>query len=343
MRTGVTLIDITRAADQLLAEGERPTVDGVRKVLGTGSPATVNNLLKEYYQALPTRLNLPAAIATAAAELYQKIRETAQGEVQEQQEIFQRDLAGDREKLTADRNTFEADRASLLQQVATLTSEKQGQQEQISALQTKVSGLEKTLGEQAERAATAESRANSATEERERAAIKHAADVVHLREQAEGNERHLLARIEDQKTQNKRITGEREKESAAAQSRVATLETSVSEVTKSLAATRGELATAQRDLVREREQRTEVETALLNAQERLAKDQQGWIVERERMKNEVLLEQSAIKNLRQERDDAIREAARQEGKTLALLGQLEELRGELVAQRNSLDRVAKTP
>jgi len=86
-----------------------------------------------------------------------------------------------------------------------------------------------------------------------------------------------------------------------------------------------------------------VETALLNAQERLAKDQQGWIVERERMKNEVLLEQSAIKNLRQERDDAIREAARQEGKTLALLGQLEELRGELVAQRNSLDRVAKTP
>ncbi|TAM22870.1 MAG: hypothetical protein EPN60_16300 [Nevskiaceae bacterium] len=117
MRTGVTLIDITRAADQLLAEGERPTVDGVRKVLGTGSPATVNNLLKEYYQALPTRLNLPAAIATAAADLYQKIRETAQGQVAEQQEIFQRDLAADREKLGADRGAFESDRTSLQQQL----------------------------------------------------------------------------------------------------------------------------------------------------------------------------------------------------------------------------------
>lgn len=58
------------------------------------------------------------------------------------------------------------------------------------------------------------------------------------------------------------------------------------------------------------------------------------------MKNEVLLEQSASKQLRQERDDAMREAARQEGKTLALLGQLEEVRGELVAQRNPILRIA---
>lgn len=343
MRTGVTLIDITRAADQLLGEGERPTVDGVRKVLGTGSPATVNNLLKEYYQALPTRLNLPAAIATAAAELYQKIRETAQGEVAEQQEIFQRDLAADREKLSADRSAFESDKASLQQQLAALTSEKQGLQDQLSALQTKVLGLERNLSEQTERAAAAESRALSATEERERATAKHAAEVAHLREQAEGNERHLLARIEDQKTQTKRIATEREKEASAAQSRISALEISVSDTSKLLAATRGDLATAQRDLTREQSLRTEVEAALSNAQERLIKEQQAWATERERLKAELVLEQSAIKHLRQERDDGMREAARQEGKALALLGQLEEVRGELVAQRNSQDRVAKAP
>lgn len=343
MRTGVTLIDITRAADQLLAEGERPTVDGVRKVLGTGSPATVNNLLKEYYQALPTRLNLPAAIATAAAELYQKILETAQGEVAEQQEIFQRDLAADREKLSGDRSAFESDKASLQQQLAALTSEKQGLQEQLSALQTKVLGVERTLSEQTERAATAESRALSATEERERATAKHAAEIAHLREQAEGNERHLLARIEDQKIQTKRIATEREKEAAAAQGRISALETSVSESSKLLAANRGDLATAQRDLTREQSLRTEVEAALSNAQERLIKEQQAWAAERERLKAELVLEQSAIKHLRQERDDAIREAARQEGKALALLGQLEELRAELLAQRTPQDRVAKVP
>lgn len=343
MRTGVTLIDITRAADQLLAEGERPTVDGVRKVLGTGSPATVNNLLKEYYQALPTRLNLPAAIATAAAELYQKIRETAQGEVAEQQETFQRDLAADREKLASDRSVFESDKASLQQQNAALTSEKQGLQEQLSALQAKVLGLERALNEQTERAATAESRAISATEERERATAKHAAEVVSFREQAEGNERHLLARIEDQKTQTKRIATEREKESAAAQARISALEISVSEGSKVLAATRGDLTTAQRDLTREQALRAEVEGALSNAQERLTKDQQAWASERERLKGDVLLEKSANKHLRQERDDAMREAARQEGKAMALLGQLEEVRGELIAQRSSHDRVAKAP
>lgn len=334
MRTGVTLTDITRAADQLLAVGERPTVDGVRKVLGTGSPATVNNLLKEYYQALPTRLNLPAAIATAAAELYQKIRETAQGEVAEQQEIFQRDLAADRDKLSADRSAFESDKASLQQRLAALTSEKQGLQEQLSALQSKVVGLERSLSEQTERAAAAESRALSATEERERATAKHAAEVTHLREQAEGNERHLLARIEDQKTQAKRIATEREKEAAAAQSRISALETSLSENSKLLAAARGDLATAQRDLTRAQSLRTEVESALSNTHEQLTKEQQAWAAERERMKAELLLEQSAIKHLRQERDDAMREAARQEGKASALLGQLDGLKGELAAVRD---------
>lgn len=341
MRTGVTLIDITRAADQLLAEGERPTVDGVRKVLGTGSPATVNNLLKEYYQALPTRLNLPAAIATAAAELYQKIRETAQAEVAEQQSSFARDLENDRHKLASDRGAFESDRASLQQQLAALTSDKQGLLEQLSVQNTKILGLEKSLNEQTARAATAESRAQSATEERERAATKHAAEVTHLREQAEGNERHLLARIEDQKMQNKRISSEREKESAAAQTRIAALEVAASEANKALAAIRSDLATVQRDLAHERGVRAEAELAVSNAQERLLKDQQLWTVERERLKGEIAFEQSAIKQLRQDRDDAIREAARQEGKATALLGQLEDLRGELAAVRAKSDAAGK--
>lgn len=41
---GVTLADVTRAADQIIAEGERPTLDSVRRILGAGSPGTVNTL-----------------------------------------------------------------------------------------------------------------------------------------------------------------------------------------------------------------------------------------------------------------------------------------------------------
>lgn len=201
MRTGVTIADITRAADQLLADGERPTVDGVRRVLGTGSPATVNNLLKEYYQALPTRLNLPAAIATAAAELHQKILETARGEVAEEQEAARQQLAADRQQLETERRQFEEEKSSLQRQVTMLTSEKQSLLDQQTQLSVKLSSLERSLAEQTARAASAESKAQSALEERERAATRHASEVQHLRQQAEGNERHLLARIEDHKTQ----------------------------------------------------------------------------------------------------------------------------------------------
>lgn len=71
------------------------------------------------------------------------------------------------------------------------------------------------------------------------------------------------------------------------------------------------------------------------------KDQQLWIAERERLKSEAAIEQQAVKQLRQDRDDAIREAARQEGKAQALIAQVEELRGELAAQRSKAEPAVK--
>jgi hypothetical protein len=129
MRTGVTLSDITRAADQLLANGERPTVEGIRNFLGTGSPANVNSLLKEYYQALPARLNLPAPIATAAAELYEKVRSTAMEEVDGQRVELERQATLDREQLAQERRAFDSEKTTLRSQVASLTNDVQRQQE----------------------------------------------------------------------------------------------------------------------------------------------------------------------------------------------------------------------
>ena len=83
MRPGVTLEDITRAADQMLFAGHRPTVEGVRNILGTGSPATVNRHLNDYYLRLKDRLTLPPEIAAAAAELHAKTRVVAQAAVDE--------------------------------------------------------------------------------------------------------------------------------------------------------------------------------------------------------------------------------------------------------------------
>lgn len=333
MRTGVTLPDVTRAADQLLADGERPTVEGVRKVLGTGSPATVNNLLKEYYAALPNRLNLPAAIASAAAALYQQICDTALDEVRVQGEEKQAAFEADVAKLAADRRHFEDDRVRLQQQVASLEGDKQSGLALQAQQSTRITSLERALAEQTERAASAESRATAATEERERATQRHAQELQLLRSQAEGNERHLLGRIDDQQSQLKRLTADRDKEAAAHLQRVAGLETSLSEANKQAAALRNELSIAHRDFINERAHRQDGDRVHSEEIDRLSKEAQAIASEKDRLKSEAAQSAATLKRSVQERDDALREAARLEGKLQAHAARIEELREELAQLR----------
>ena len=58
---GVTQEQVNRAADALVAAGERPTVDRIRAFLGTGSPNTVTRLLEGWWQTLGGRLTAQQA------------------------------------------------------------------------------------------------------------------------------------------------------------------------------------------------------------------------------------------------------------------------------------------
>jgi chromosome segregation ATPase len=54
---------VERAADSLLRDGERPTIEKIRARLGRGSPNTVNPLLDQWWQRLAARLDAgPAAL-----------------------------------------------------------------------------------------------------------------------------------------------------------------------------------------------------------------------------------------------------------------------------------------
>lgn len=329
MRTGVTLVDITRAADQLLADGERPTVDGIRKFLGTGSPATVNALLKEYYQSLPARLNLPAPIATAAAELYEKVRSTALEEVAEQRAELERQVSAEREQIAQDRRTFEFEKTELKAHVSSLASQVEQLQGQLRQTNSKASQLEKDLSEQSERAAAAEAQVRAGEDERERANQRHSSEIQRLREQSEGNERHLLARIEEQKTQTQRVQADREKDAAAAAKRISELDVAVSEALKQQASLRAEIATAQREAMKRGEALAVSESALVRAQEDAAKVSTGHRETSERQRAQLEQVEKSVEQLKRERDDAIREAARVEGKLVVMKGQLDEVRAEL--------------
>jgi hypothetical protein len=161
---GVTIDDITRAADQLLADGERPTIDGIRRLLGTGSPATVNALLKQYFQSLQARLNLPAPIATAAAELYEQVQATAREELEKERAAAEGELAAGREALAQERRDFEVERTAFHQRVADLNADLERHREQLKATSAKLASTEKELGSQTTRATTAEAQARASAD-----------------------------------------------------------------------------------------------------------------------------------------------------------------------------------
>jgi hypothetical protein len=59
----VSAANVERAADALLRQGERPTVEKIRAALGGGSPNTVNPLLDAWWKRLAGRLDAgPAAL-----------------------------------------------------------------------------------------------------------------------------------------------------------------------------------------------------------------------------------------------------------------------------------------
>jgi len=60
---GIASTDIERAADALLREGKRPTIERIRARLGRGSPNTINPLLDVWWKRLAGRLDAgPAAL-----------------------------------------------------------------------------------------------------------------------------------------------------------------------------------------------------------------------------------------------------------------------------------------
>ena len=110
MARGITETDVHTAADELVAAGERPTVDRIRAHLGTGSPNTVTRWLETWWRGLAPRLHahrtqqaipeLPAPISRLAQQLWEQAVGVAHADVEQA-------LAHDRLQLDAQRRDLE--------------------------------------------------------------------------------------------------------------------------------------------------------------------------------------------------------------------------------------------
>lgn len=210
-----------------------------------------------------------------------------------------------------------------------ITDQERGR-EQLKSLTAKLAVTEKELSAQTTRASTAEAQFQAADQERERSNQKHVAELQRLKDQAEGNERHFLGRIEEQKVQVQRLTQDRERELSAAAKHAASLETALSESAKAQASLRSELAQAQRELAKRQDAAMAAEAALSRANEQGTKELTARQLELERVRAELESQKSSTEILKRERDEALRDAAKLERRLAALQLQLDEAKAEVV-------------
>jgi predicted nucleic acid-binding Zn-ribbon protein len=191
-------------------------------------------------------------------------------------------------------------------------------------------------------AGAADARASAVPEERERAEQRYISELQHVRDQTTGNERHLLSRIEEAQDQLKRLKAERESELAASAKRIGMLESAALESARELSGLGNDIASARREAAVLREAGVVAEAAALRAREGLANDLSAKQEELNRAVAEGVRLRSELNKAVIERNEAIREAGRHDGRAAAFQGQVEEMSRKNVELALALAAIQKS-
>ena len=233
---GVQEADVWAAADALLAQGQKPTIEKVRLHMGRGSPNTVAPMLDAWFSTLGARLGLnqqtqelrnsvPNEVLEAAQVLWsnalehaQKVaeqtldaREKAAVELQQQLEAQQGKLSQREEALQQQKNAMDAALKLAQVQREDLSRRLDEMQQQLTE---RDQWLEKLRLENAEQRKAQEAMREQHSKELESAAQER----QRLAEQFAGNERRMLAdldRSRQETEKNKKLHSEAERASLA--------------------------------------------------------------------------------------------------------------------------------
>lgn len=157
---GIQPADVFAAADALLAEGQRPTIERVRLKIGRGSPNTVSPLLERWFATLSARMagttrgtsssgNEAAAVPAAVQSAAQLLWDTARREAQAQEESAQ---ASVRDELQAREEALEEGLATLTQREAEFAQTRTSLDAALAAAQQVAEGFRQQLRDQAQEA-----------------------------------------------------------------------------------------------------------------------------------------------------------------------------------------------
>lgn len=268
MARGISEGDVFEAADQLLARGERPTIERVRQEIGSGSPNTVNRHLDAWWTSLANRIQgkngaaLPASLLELCQRLYEGVRTQA---VDEAKAIA-----------AASEQSQKEDRANVERMVQAVESEKAA----IAATVEKLREDLKVLGIRNEMLVADRARLTSELDavrkndedqrrriagfiaELEKAGASHRDEAAKIREQWQGNEARWLKEIDHLRDDAKRQRADSETRAKALGQKVAELEKSLGSAQRERIVLLSDLGKRETQLGKERETRVAAESAL---------------------------------------------------------------------------------
>jgi len=157
-RRGIQEEDVFRAADALLAEGLRPTIERVRLKIGRGSPNTVSPMLERWFASLGQRIaggtnpganlaagndaeGVPVSVRNATRLLWETARREAD-------DVQQQELARARAQLDEAANVLAVGQSDLAQREAAFAQARASLDAALASSQQARETLERQLAEQ---------------------------------------------------------------------------------------------------------------------------------------------------------------------------------------------------
>lgn len=217
---GVQQDDVWAAADALLAEGLRPTIERVRQKIGRGSPNTVSPMLEAWFATLGPRLgeggakeeegNLPAPVRQGMAKLWESALLSARQDAAQALEQAQQALVQDRTSLEM-REAELARQGQVLRERQVVVDEAlEVSRGQITDLTTRLDRSHTLLDrrdgeiEDLRSKLTAFEKQRDADRRRsDEEATRHADERRRLEERAAANERRLLEEVDRERQEKK--------------------------------------------------------------------------------------------------------------------------------------------
>ncbi|HRN76394.1 DNA-binding protein [Ottowia sp.] len=223
---GVQVDEVWAAADAVLSQGERPTIERVRAYLGRGSPNTVAPMLDAWYGSLAKRLDanggeegtgeqgaLPAPVLRVAKALWGRAQQHAQEQAAQSVQVDRDALEKLVERLAAERTALDQEQQRLNERSEALGAALLAKDHQIADLMRQVTDLQKGLAGRDADIESVRTQHAAATQalQAERGRLnalneEHRQERERLEQRASAQERRLLEDVDRTRQELKRVT-----------------------------------------------------------------------------------------------------------------------------------------